>query len=216
MSQEAEFAASADSRVKDLEHALLATKHVLATAQACNRRLRDEMIELIPFADVSPDGARAAASARSALMPLVADKYAGRVKRAEERAESAEKERDAMQGDLRRVTEERNAARESLRAQAFELQLLRDEPAERRLATVTADRDELARRLAELDAAAAAQLHEACDLLEAKAAGTKSPAEALSLLLEAAEQQAAGIQLPAEEWFAVRDYARAALAEVAP
>ena len=36
---------------------------------------------------------------------------------------------------------------------------------------------------------------------------------ALATLLDAAERQAAGFPLPAEEWFAVRDYARARLPE---
>ena len=36
---------------------------------------------------------------------------------------------------------------------------------------------------------------------------------ALSTLLDAAERQAAGFALPTEEWFAVRDYARARLPE---
>ena len=36
---------------------------------------------------------------------------------------------------------------------------------------------------------------------------------ALAALLDAAERQAAGFPLPAEQWFAVRDYARARLPE---
>ena len=36
---------------------------------------------------------------------------------------------------------------------------------------------------------------------------------ALATLLDAAERQAAGFPLPAEQWFAVRDYARARLPE---
>lgn len=261
MSQEAEFAASSESRIKDLEQALAATKHLLEKA----REERDEAL------DCGATGGEEACGGCIACL----------------RADAArlERERDALQADLRRATEERNQARESLRAQAFELQLLRDEPAERRLAAVTAERDELQRavdiaaeghaaqeadraelarrlaresqrrvwavrnasrkrrraisaerRLAALDATAAAQLHEACDLIEAGPGGAGKVAKRNERLADAlTDCDAAGRSLPdllRAAWQLLRDLGRdgpledclrlkaddldAALAEVTP
>lgn len=208
------------ARVKDLEQALLATKHLLAKASAERDAATTELERTRADLVRVTEGRNAAKDARRALefeLQLVRDggtEVVEDLKRVAEALDAAEVPKVALVGGARLTLAERVRLLDC-RAEVAELRRTVDAALVDHSAVESA-RADLAREVGALKAQLAALSAEHEDAAKAVEAKDGRLADALSGLLEAAEQRAAGIQLPAEEWFAIRDCARAALAEVTP
>lgn len=201
------------ARVKDLEQALLATKHMLEKTRTERDALRSDLLRVTEERNAAKD-ARRALEFELGLVRDGGTQVVEDLKHVAEALDAAEVPKVALVGGARLTLAERVRMLDC-RVEVAELRRAVDAA----LVDHSAVESARARLAGEVDAlkaqlAALATEHESA----AKAVEARDGrlAEAFSGLLDAAEQQAAGIQLPAEEWFAIRDCARAALAEVTP